>query len=71
MKTKEVEKLMFELNGILGRMRNAGVDFIVCANTGMDGKKHNISTDVNVRDDHHYLDMVASIMETWWKANHK
>lgn len=71
-KTQEQEQaqVLEEMKEMGKALRALGIDFIICLNTGQNGQVHNISTDMNVQDDHHVLDMVACITETWWKANH-
>jgi hypothetical protein len=73
-KLLEQAQLLKEMQSMGENLRAAGIDFIICLVTepgNVEGVEvHNISTDANVQDDHHYMDMMAAITETWWKANH-
>lgn len=69
-KKESREKLLEGLKTICQQLRQVDVDFIVCLNPD-DGDEHNVSVDLNVRNDHHFLDMLTSITGSWWKCHHK
>lgn len=67
----EKNQVVREMKEMAKCLRSLGIDFMIVLNTGERGGKHNISCDIGVRDDHHYMDMMAAICEAWWKANHE
>lgn len=68
--TEEQKRLLEEMKSMGENLRAANIDFIISLNVPTPNVKHFISTEMNCQDDHHVLDMLSSIQECWWKANH-
>jgi hypothetical protein len=65
----ERTRLIKEMQKMEDCLRSAGVQFVVVL---LDGKNiHKISTEINARDDHHFLDMMFAVFQNWRAANHK
>lgn len=65
----EKEQLLSEMREMGKHLRAAGIDFLIVLNKGT-RDYHQFSVNVNVPDDHHMLDMLGAVVDTWCKANH-
>lgn len=50
-------------------LREEGVDFLIVLNKGTK-EDHNYAVSTNIPNDHHMLDMLAAVVDSWRKANH-
>ena len=62
---EKIEEALKELKEETG----SGVNFVVSIMMDVDGK-HTVNTRIDVCDDHHMMDIMSSITEGWWNANH-
>jgi hypothetical protein len=69
-----------ELGDVVKILRAHGRQFVLAVLDEVEGggpeatsfqtSKHEIACEVNVNDDHHYLDMICALIEVWRECNH-
>lgn len=67
--SRKIASMLNVLSSTAKVLREEGIDFLIVLNKGTK-EDHNYSVNVSVPDDHHMLDMLGAIMDSWRKSNH-
>lgn len=68
-----MKRAMEEIEQVISTLQkdtDCKINFVVALQMD-DGEHHVQQVRVDASNDHHFLDLLSGIHETWWKGNHK